>query len=65
MVTKDRLKIALNAVKELGEEIKIILNDCPVQHGYQSKIPCTQKPDDCIKCWDSVLNGAVEPDARE
>jgi len=64
MVTKtERLKVALNAVKELREEINTILNDCPVQHGYKSKITCTQKPDDCVRCWDDALNNAVEPDA--
>ena len=54
----DRLRIALGAVETLESEIKIILNDCPAQHGYTNLMPC--KSTDCIRCWRRVVDGEVK-----
>jgi len=57
----DRLRIALGAVETLESEIKIMLDYCPAQYGYENVERCRYNiSTDCIKCWSRVVDGEVK-----
>jgi len=57
----DRLRIALGAVETMESEIKIILDYCPAQYGYENVEKCSYNVNtDCMRCWRRVVDGEVK-----